>query len=134
MLFLFNEPALNTCSVELAAKAQSYSSRYQVVEEVSVANRPLKSILDEHLPEGQAIDLLNIDVEGAEIGVVRSNDWTKYRPELMLVEQLATDLGKTFDHETTRFLREVGYVPIMRTYSTVFFRTHAVTKNQGMNL
>ena len=120
-MYLFNEPALNTCSAKQVAKVLSSSSRYQVVGEVSVATRTLHSILDEHLTESQTIDLLHIDVEGAEMGVLRSNDWNRYRPNLVLVEQLATDLSKTFDHETTRFLHKVGYLPIMRTYSTVFF-------------
>ena len=32
------------------------------------------------------IDFISLDVEGYEIEVLKSNDWTKYRPRLILIE------------------------------------------------
>ena len=120
-LYQFNEPALNTASSQLAAERQLEPSPYNIVQETSVEVRSLASILDEYLPPERAIDFLNVDVEGAELGVLRSNDWARYRPEWLLVEQLATDLQGTLAHETARFLSGVGYDPAYRTYNTVFF-------------
>jgi FkbM family methyltransferase len=45
----------------------------------------LESILDQHARD-QHIHFLKIDVEGVEDAIVRSTDWRRYRPEVLLVE------------------------------------------------
>jgi len=47
---------------------------------------------------------LNIDVEGAEWGVLESNDWNLYKPKVICIEII--DLNK---HEIIRFLEGLGY-------------------------
>lgn len=47
---------------------------------------PLVTIFEENLPEGTPIDLLDVDVEGFDIEVLKSNNWSKYRPQVILVE------------------------------------------------
>ncbi|MBI3599651.1 MAG: FkbM family methyltransferase [Nitrospinae bacterium] len=39
------------------------------------------------------IDYLNIDVEGHELDVLRQNDWGKYRPKIISVEIIKTNLN-----------------------------------------
>jgi FkbM family methyltransferase len=46
----------------------------------------LDSILSEHLPDGVAINFLKVDVEGYEREVLESNNWKKYRPEVLCIE------------------------------------------------
>jgi FkbM family methyltransferase len=46
--------------------------------------RPLRDIFAEFQPP--QIDFLSIDVEGHERQVIRSNDWTTWRPRVVLVE------------------------------------------------
>lgn len=60
------------------------------VEEEKLQTRSLSSILNEHLEDGKQIDLLSIDVEGAEEDVLRSNDWYKYKPKLIIIEDHAS--------------------------------------------
>lgn len=50
--------------------------------------RPLADVLDEHLPAGRHIDLLDVDCEGADLTVLRSNDWDRHRPSIVLAERL----------------------------------------------
>lgn len=47
---------------------------------------PLHQILNEYVPKNQNIDLLDVDVEGLDLEVLKSNDWEKYRPSVVLVE------------------------------------------------
>lgn len=56
---------------------------------VKVRVRTLASILNEHLPARQAIDYLDVDCEGADLAVLRSNDWQRYRPKVISVEDAA---------------------------------------------
>lgn len=48
--------------------------------------RTLKSILDENWSADRSIDLLNVDCEGFDTLVLQSNDWTRYKPAWILVE------------------------------------------------
>ena len=58
----------------------------KVVGQISVKTRPLHSVLDEFMPKGQSIDFLSVDVEGFDLEVLRSNDWTRHRPAVVVVE------------------------------------------------
>lgn len=69
---------------------------------------PLSSILDRHLPAKTTIDLLDVDVEGLDLQVLKSNDWSKYRPSVILVEDrdFRKDLGNS---SVYNFLTKQGY-------------------------
>lgn len=87
------------------------------IKNVEIECLPLKNVLDKYLPEGQNVDLFNIDVEGFEIEVLKSNDWEKYKPEVIIMEcesDCIDDLNKL---ETVRFLLNLNYKIISYVYS-----------------
>lgn len=47
----------------------------------------LAALCREHAPE--AIDILKIDVEGAESEVLHGNDWQRFRPKMLVIEAIA---------------------------------------------
>jgi hypothetical protein len=57
-----------------------------VKEVIDIPVAPLSTVLETHLPPGQIIDFMNIDVEGHGLEVVQSNDWERFRPRFLLVE------------------------------------------------
>ena len=120
--YAFNEPALNTASRALAGERPSENAQYRVVSELELRPRTLASLLDEFLPAGKMIDLMSVDVEGFDLDVLRSNDWERYRPALLLVEVLHIGLAELDTHDIVRFLRDRGYRPIAKLYNTVVFR------------
>jgi len=63
-----------------------------------------------------------MDVEGSEQEVLESNDWSRYRPEVIVIEQLSTDLRESMRHPTTAFLNERGYQLIAKAFNSAFFR------------
>jgi len=71
----FNEPALNGFSERFALSADGVS-HYRILNRRQINTVPLAKVLDEHLPVGQTIDFLNVDVEGLDESVLNSNDWT----------------------------------------------------------
>lgn len=76
-------------------------------KEISIAARSLNSILKEqNAPE---IDLLSIDVEGAELQVLQGLDIDKHKPKLILLEDKHLYLTKH------RFLKKHNYQLIKRT-------------------
>ncbi|HEY1506061.1 MAG TPA: FkbM family methyltransferase [Stellaceae bacterium] len=120
--YIFNEPALNTASRYLADERPRENVQFHVMREFDLRPRTLSSLLDEFLPTGRPIDLMSVDVEGLDLDVLRSNDWERYRPEVLLVELLSTELAELDSQETVRFLRDKGYRPIAKLYNTVIFR------------
>ena len=63
-LHLFSESAVNTTSERLATSTKNYrAARLIAIRPNEV--RPLAGILDQHLPVGQSIELMSIDVEGS---------------------------------------------------------------------
>lgn len=121
--YMFNEPALNTFSKKEAIKKQSLP-RYKVIEEKRILTYPLKSILDKHLKKKIHIDFMSIDVEGLDLDVLESNDWNKYRPSILLVEDLG-DLSITKIEENSlvfKFLKEKNYNFFAKTFNTLFFK------------
>ena len=120
--YIFNEPALNTASPTVATQRPLEDARYRIMGETELRPRSLASLLDEFLPRGLSIDLMNVDVEGLDLDVLRSNDWARYRPALLLVEVLQTELGDLYRHEIVRFLRDRNYRPLAKLYNTAVFR------------
>lgn len=119
MYYRFNEPALNTFD---AAEAQLKNKPpYQLLDIVEVTVERLDVLLERHLPDGQEIDFLSVDVEGKDEEVLRSNDWSRYRPRFILAETLRTDMLGMSECPVVRFLLSVGYKPVAKAYNTSFF-------------
>jgi len=120
MFHMFKESALNTFEPSLA---QEYIDGGCVLERtIKIKPRSLLSILEEHLPPGKHINLLNVDVEGKELEVLHSNDWHSYRPDLIILEVLATPFASLCSHPTVSFLADKGYEPISRLTNSVILQ------------
>ena len=76
-------------------------------QSVDVQVRTLDSLLAE--AGVQRIDLLSVDVEGAELDVLAGFSFDKYRPGLILLEDFAERLDKH------RFMHAHGYKRVRRT-------------------
>jgi len=53
------------------------ATRFETASKVTLKTRRLDELLDEFLPRGQEIDLLSVDVEGMDLDVLESDDWTR---------------------------------------------------------
>jgi FkbM family methyltransferase len=118
-LFLFNDAALSTSSTDLAGIHCSEHG-LELESTIEVPATTLTAIFEQHLSDGFPIDFMSVDVEGAELEVLRSMDWKRWRPTYLLIEELADTAG--FEAHPTRFLNEVGYGPIARTPRTVIYQ------------
>ena len=117
---MFDDPALNGFSKDLSLDRKDKTD-YKIVSTKELESVPLKEILDRHVPEGTQIDFLSIDVEGWEMEILQSNDWDKYRPKVVLIEQLGTSLGSLENDGISQFMREKHYSLYAKTINTVFY-------------
>lgn len=118
---VFNEPALNGFSKELSQARQANHPGYVILEEPKLQTRELSDILAVHLPAGAVIDFLTVDVEGHDFEVLKSNDWERFRPHVVLVEIAGRSLAEIERHDIGRYLQQYGYIVFAKTVHTVIF-------------
>ncbi len=119
--YVFNEPALNGFSRELSEARDSGPSPYRLIDTLKVKVEPLAQVLDLHLGEGTAIDFLSVDVEGLDLAVLKSNDWVRYRPRVVVAEILDSDLWELRNDPTLRFMQDQGYRLCAKTVRSSIF-------------
>lgn len=122
---IFNEPALNSFN---ASNFQGSNTEYKESKKVKLKPRTLKSILDEYLPDRQVIDFLSVDVEGEDLNVLKSNDWDKFRPKLIAIEERGFDIQDLEKSEIFTFLRTQGYILKAKTLNTLLFVLSSLEK------
>lgn len=103
--YMFEEPAYNTFDVEFA---NIYIQEHKLLKKIDVPCKRLDNILNQY--DIKNIEYLNIDVENYEMHVLNSNDWTKFRPKLILIEQFVNCINEIASSEIYRFLQQQQYV------------------------
>jgi FkbM family methyltransferase len=117
---LFNEPALNTFDATLAEERACLPD-YWLLETKSVPVRRLDDLLTEYLPRDQKIDFLSIDVEGLDLSVLRSGDWSRFRPSILLVEAHERTVSAIESDPINVFAVAAGYRLIAKTLNTLIY-------------
>ncbi|MDV7199723.1 FkbM family methyltransferase [Roseovarius sp. 10] len=117
--YVFNEPALNTFDESLAKSR--CNEVWRIIATVDVPVLPLSAILRQHVPYGQKIDFLSVDVEGLDLEVLKSNDWEEHRPLVVAVEILGLSLENLASNPLFQYMKSVGYVVYAKTINTTFF-------------
>lgn len=118
--YAFNEPALNGFSKELSEERNG-KGNYFVEFTKDIETSTLEEILDNHLPMNQQIDFLSIDVEGLDFMVLKSNNFDKYKPKVILIEILGSSLSNIEENEIAKFLRDFNYSVYAKAINTVIF-------------
>ena len=113
--YIFDQTGINTFSEKFALDMERKG--YSISQKKIATTRPMKAILGEYLPPDQAIDFLSLDVEGFELEVLKSNDWLKYRPKLIVVESLQLKNKHVLDN----YLQQVHYKPVAKTINNLYY-------------
>ena len=119
--YMFNEPALNGFSKELAEKRDG-KSNYKIISERDMETSTLEEILEKYLPSGQEIDFMSIDVEGLDLQVLKSNNWERFRPKFVLVEILGSSIKEIANSKEYKYLSGFEYEIFAKTVNTFIFR------------
>lgn len=101
--FISEDSTMNSFSREFLEHTGAISA---VKREIQVPVMPLSDILERHLPEGQRIDFMSVDVEGHDLQALESNDWERFRPRFVVVEDKEVEAERS---EIVRFMRGQGY-------------------------
>jgi len=89
----------------------SFNSKSLIKEEVNVLR--LETILDKYCFE--EIDFFDVDAEGNDFEVLKSNNWDKYKPKVILVEN---DKSSSL---MNNYLEKLGYVKKYQIFITAIY-------------
>ncbi len=117
----FNEPALNSFDKELSNQRNNDSkNKYKIINTREIKIHKLAEVLDKNLPENQKIDFFNIDVEGLDLDVLKSNNWDKYSPSYIFIEG-KIDFKNVGQSEIYNYLLAKKYQFVAKTRRTLLF-------------
>jgi hypothetical protein len=80
----------------------------------------INRIITEHFPP-EGPDFLSIDIESLDLPVLKTLDFTRFRPKVMCVETLVTTTTR-MNPETTTFLASHGYEVRGMTIANTIYR------------
>jgi len=115
--FIMSDTALNGF-----LESEDIPAKYFVKQQIEVIPQKLSDIFENNILPDQTIDFLTIDVEGADMSVLRSNNWNKYKPLLILIEDRNFELDHLEQSESYNFLTDLGYNFVAKTLNTVFYK------------
>ena len=119
--YLFDPSLMSTMSKQ-QAKANQKFDWCKLLAMVMVSSVPLGKLLDQYVKPDTKIDFMSIDVEGAEMTVLNSNNWEKYSPDVLLVEFIDVAIDDIIKSDVHHFLTNRSYNFFAKTGNTVFYK------------
>jgi FkbM family methyltransferase len=101
--FIGEDSTMNSFSAEFLRQIEMLD---HVKKEIPVPTIPLADVLESHVPNGRAIDFMNVDVEGRDFEVLESNDWNRFRPRIVVVEDEGLNPSES---KIVKLMRGHGY-------------------------
>jgi len=118
---LFEPRLMSTMSAEQVEENKKFEW-CKFKETLLVPCMPLSKVLNQYLRPADKIDFMTIDVEGSELTVLKSNDWEKYLPDVLLVEFIDIDLEDIFKTDVHKYLTSLSYKFFSKTWNTAFYK------------
>ncbi len=97
-------------------------------DEIQTTSKSLQKLLEKYLPKEQKIDFLNIDVEGHDYEVLCSNDFEKFRPTVICIEDHDFSLDKISNSKIYTHLTSKNYSLIGFANPNLFFEDALASK------
>ncbi|WP_394560344.1 FkbM family methyltransferase [Aquipseudomonas alcaligenes] len=119
--FVMSTSTLNTFS-ESEAKRYEETGLHKIVRIEKIPVLTIERIINEHF-NGAAPDFLTLDVEGLDLEIIESIDFSKYRPTVICVETItfSEDRSERKLHEIIELIERAGYMPYADTYINTIF-------------
>lgn len=119
--FQMSDSALNTFDESLAHERERLTS-YRIVGSSSVRVERLDAVLQKHVRMPAIIDFMNVDAEGHDLSVLRSNDWNRFRPRLVLTEAIGgMSIEEILSCDVHEYLSTHDYRLVAKTKNTLFY-------------
>ncbi len=114
--YMFDEPAYNSFNPSTAEFCASRGFP-KLVEKRKIPVYTLGQILDKYLPPGKQIDFLTVDAESWDFKVLASNNWERYKPQVVVVED-GKDAQSAQVSPIGELLMKNGYLLLAKTVNS----------------
>ena len=123
-------PTLNTFSREQAEQYESYGTQH--IERVTpVPIRNINKVIEEYFES--APELVSLDVEGLDLAILKSLDYSRHRPAVFCIETLSFTENQS-EHkldEIIEWMKAQGYMLYADTYVNSVFVDKETWKKRG---
>ena len=82
---------------DIVRRYQNRGLEFSGFKTVALKTLTLDTIIEKHMPKNVSIDFVSIDVEGAELDVLRGFDLKRHRPRVVVVEANGKDQSDALD-------------------------------------
>ncbi len=103
--FIMSDRVLNTFNAEMARRCDAQTA-YKIVEEVDLPMIPIVEVIEKSCPV--VPDFVSLDVEGLDLEIMRTFDFSRHRPELFCIETIDFVSGCK-DGEMVQLMKDGGY-------------------------
>lgn len=100
--------SMNTVNLDFIKK---HNLESEIKKVINIPTQTLKSVLEKNISKTDRLDFFDVDVEGYDLEVLKTNDWDLYRPRFIVVESDEA-LQKDLTSEMNAYLNEVNYTMI----------------------
>lgn len=122
--YRMNYSTLSTFSKEEAERMANMPD-HEILETIKVPVLPLSEVLSKYAGNTK-IDFMSVDVEGKDMDVLKSNDWDRFRPTIVVVEtseyRVNDDIVIQNKNEFISYFDSIDYKPIWGNGLNTFFK------------
>lgn len=124
---MFQSSFYNSFDEEIAAKVKD---KIDMIDTKKLDTKKLSWVLDNYCPT-KIIDFFTIDTEGFDLKVLKSNDWNKYCPKVIVIEINKAGTGtESMKNEIVGFLEKQNYTYYCNTPVNAFFIENTFLKKR----
>ena len=127
--YIMSSNSLSTFSKEEADRYQSYGHQ-RVLEVINTPLESINAVIEQYFKT--APHFISLDTEGLDLQILRSFDFSQYRPLVFCVETLTYTEDKTEQKVTAivDYMHQQSYLPIADTYINTLFVDSETWKNR----
>lgn len=109
--YIMNGDGLSTCDYNAVQKFIKENPALKITKTITIESITINEIIQEYFPE-KAPDIMNIDIEGMELSILKMTDFEKFRPLIIICEMIEYKNGLIIgqkNNEILEFMRENDY-------------------------
>lgn len=101
--YIMNGDGLSTTDYQSAQNFIKENPSLEITKTISVDSVTINEIITEYFPE-KAPDIMNIDIEGMELAILKTTDFEKFRPLIIICEMIEYKNGLTVGQKNKEIL------------------------------
>ena len=103
--YMFEESSMNSFSSDFVLK---HKDTLKIINKVNMPLYTLEEVLERNDISKWRLDFFDIDAEGFDLEVLKTNNWNKFRPKIIVIES-DLSIEEDIHSEITIYLKEHDY-------------------------